>query len=537
MSLPDQQIEEARAELAMFGAQMGKPAPLPSRGPPSSAESLEETPNPELGAMDVDASREKRVQFQEETAQTPPTKFAKGDNKGDHKQDVQPPNGKGRPSHSTVPEQGGAKKDSERRPERSSGNQAVQQQGRSNWGRGQWSRQSWSGRQQQDSDREARLKEMVRCLARLCLRMEDALAVASLDCEFILFLQTKTGNPVTSITDDLYNTALDWKARKEADPTSLSQPMRNVLLFCLLTCLQRRLQELETDEPKFQQAKEKGLIEDKNYLYLQWSPEQKRHIKATQEPISHEETVQAVAAMLKLIIFPSVVGRFHALRQLGPNMASDVISFCPHPPDAQPRESTDARLHESSLALQLLAPHRCDGPPGEVGALPSGNPDREDAPIALSPQPGSVLGTSLHNASNHCYPNASILSIAWSAAQLPAGLLIHHRPMGRFLQWLFRWPQGSSLHLWHVRAWRRLVSTWQDPHAQHDCAEFLQHLRSAFCPEGEFLQWQARTLPHSHARAEVSDQGHLWPLTIPVALQLAAYTQNRLREYECRRLH
>ena len=200
-------------------------------------------------------------------------------------------------------------------------------------------------------------------------------------------------------------------------------------------------------------------------------------------------------------------------------------SFCPHPPDAQPRESTDARLHESSLALQLLAPHRCDGPPGEVGALPSGNPDREDAPIALSPQPGSVLGTSLHNASNHCYANASILSIAWTAAQLPAGLLIHHRPMGRFLQWLFRWPQGSSLHLWHVRAWRRLVSTWQDPHAQHDCAEFLQHLRSAFCPEGEFLQWQARTLPHSHARAEVSDQGHLWPLTIPVALQLAAYTQ------------
>ena len=370
MSLPDQQIEEARAELAMFGAQMGKPAPLPSTGPPSSAESLEETPNPELGAMDVDASREKRVQFQEETAQTPPTKFAKGDNKGDHKQDVQPPNGKGRPSHSTVPEQGGAKKDSERRPERSSGNQAVQQQGRSNWGRGQWSRQSWSGRQQQDSDREARLKEMVRCLARLCLRKEDALAVASLDCEFILFLQTKTGNPVTSITDDLYNTALDWKARKEADPTSLSQPMRNVLLFCLLTCLQRRLQELETDETKFQQAKEKGLIEDKNYLYLQWSPEQKRHIKATQEPISHEETVQAVAAMLKLIIFPSVVGRFHALRQLGPNMASDVIPFAltlqMRSPESQQMHGYMSRLSRCSCWHLIGATAR----PAKLGRSP-----------------------------------------------------------------------------------------------------------------------------------------------------------------------
>ena len=146
--------------------------------------------------------------------------------------------------------------------------------------------------------------------------------------------------------------------------------MRNVLLFCLLTCLQRRLQELETDETKFQQAKEKGLIEDKNYLYLQWSPEQTRHIKATQEPISHEETVQAVAAMLKLIIFPSVVGRFHALRQLGPNMASDVIPFAltlqMRSPESQQMHGYMSRLSRCSCWHLIGATAR----PAKLGRSP-----------------------------------------------------------------------------------------------------------------------------------------------------------------------
>ncbi|CAE7405549.1 unnamed protein product [Symbiodinium necroappetens] len=170
------------------------------------------------------------------------------------------------------------------------------------------------------------LKEIVSAIGRL-LRLEDTQAVMNLDNEFVVFLQTSvTGNP-WSITTALYDVACEWHAKKEQSPTSLSQPMRNVLLFCMLKSLQDKLEEMETNSTLVEQARTRGLVEGTSYLFLQWDGEAKKHIKATQEPLEHKEAIETVRQLVLLTAYPNVVGRFHATRRLTGSMESEIVPF------------------------------------------------------------------------------------------------------------------------------------------------------------------------------------------------------------------
>ena len=183
----------------------------------------------------------------------------------------------------------------------------------------------------------------------------------------------------------------------------------------------------------------------------------------------------------------------------------------------------DVSLHGSPLPLQLLAPSRVHYSTVETGEITPSSPNRQDAPIAVSLSLNHVPYVALINRSNHCYAHAVLMCIAWACATIPEGVPLWRRDFAKFLQWLFR--KAHHINIWSLRPWIALTSGWQDPHSQHDAAEFLQFFETAFRPDSQPSQWQARTLPSDSFRAEVADQGHLWPLTLPAILEPVALSQ------------
>ncbi|CAE7657746.1 HERC1, partial [Symbiodinium microadriaticum] len=323
----DDQLIQAQAEFAQFGAYMK--AGLPSStgapsGATSTAPSLGDTEATEDQSKEMDVDRDRRrTQRDEGEINPPPQKWAKGDQKGVDKPQ-EPVSGKGgqvlkdnvEPSTRTpgsgstqpipTPSPTTAARDKETRTDRDRKQDQNQDTRRSQQNRS-WNQQhgyrSWPTRRGDKED----LKEVIRAMGRLSLRLEDQLSVFSLDVEFILFLQTDSSGNKFSITASLYAAAQQWHRQKESDPASLTQPMRNILLYCLFSALLERLEKLETDPDMMAQVR--------------------KHIKAQVEPLSHREAVESVRVLLRLTTFPHVVGRFHALRKLTAAPSGDVIPF------------------------------------------------------------------------------------------------------------------------------------------------------------------------------------------------------------------
>ena len=105
---------------------------------------------------------------------------------------------------------------------------------------------------------------------------------------------------------------------------------------------------------------------------------------------------------------------------------------------------------------------------------------------------------------------------------------MHHRAMGRFLQWLVRPTAVQArrpVSLWGVKVWAELMRSWQEPHCQHDAAEFMQHIAPLLVPSPNMSHWQARRLSSASpamptpAEAQVIDQGTLWPMMVSASLE------------------
>ncbi|CAE7515431.1 SMC1 [Symbiodinium necroappetens] len=325
MSLTDAQeaeLQNAQSELAQFASNMKKEV---STAAPSVASQASQ----EEGEMDVDRSREKRAEATSSAPEEPPQKWAKGEAKGETRQEEATTTGKG----GTAPTQRSPPRARDKGPEAPGRvwRQDQNRQGYQSWNRNQGNRY-WGQDRQQGGARGSRnsdsaVKDLVRAVARLSLRQEDQQAIAGLDTDFVFFLQSsKTGNP-RSVTDALYKTAQDWNTQKEREPSSLTQPMRNVLLYCLLSTLLERVEILETDSQELDKVREQGLVIGEAYPYLQWDSTLKKHVPSQTEPLDHKTAVEMIKMALRLSAFPGVVGRFHALRNRNEKTPAEVIPF------------------------------------------------------------------------------------------------------------------------------------------------------------------------------------------------------------------
>ncbi|CAE7800807.1 unnamed protein product [Symbiodinium necroappetens] len=351
-ALPDEQLQEAAAELARFSAYM---QPSPVATPSSTAPSTRAGETANLLDMELD-ERPKRNSPSKAEAPTreletqqlgTPQKFLKAEGKGDNKgegnftqntaeaaeaaeaeTDTHPkpaeenkteppgPGGKGRSQERQWP----ARQDGRRQQEEPSQSSKDQQRGGWNWGRQpyQWPNRSdrrGGYQRNEDSEKEAalrkeikELKNIIRAMGRLTLRIEDRAAVDMLDKEFFLFLQIEreaSGNE-WSVTKRLWTVATEWNRLRETSP---------------------EVTEIETNSQLLQQAKDRGLMQDESYCYLRWDHQERRHLQAPQQPLEHQTLQQCIQLMLRLIVFPNTVGNFHPVRKMTAGLSSEVLPF------------------------------------------------------------------------------------------------------------------------------------------------------------------------------------------------------------------
>ncbi|CAE7428527.1 ogdh, partial [Symbiodinium necroappetens] len=331
-------LQEARAEFDAFGAYMQTPSALVRKDEADTAP----TPTPSLGsteAMETDREVKRNADLNEDKTAAPPPKWAKGEAKGEKGEKTEDaPTGKGRameapqkspPPATNTPGQGSADPGPQQRTNRgqpqqtpqggSAARTGQQHQQMAGWRRSGGYRQWPNNRQDRDNsswdDRQAKeIKEL----------KEDAVGVIHLDCEFILFLQTEAAGNEWAITQQLYETAVQWHRQKESNPESLTNPMRNILLYNLYNALLMKLEALEVDKELMDRAKARGLIEGTTYVYLQWDAATRQHVKAMIQPVEHSDMIQMVKTLKYLATFPNVVGRFHALRKMEDNLNGDI---------------------------------------------------------------------------------------------------------------------------------------------------------------------------------------------------------------------
>ncbi|CAE7361097.1 unnamed protein product, partial [Symbiodinium sp. KB8] len=201
---PDQQLQEAREELALFSALHTRTTA--TTAPPSDT------------GTEMDLDRDKRGL--ELSRMEAPAKFAKGENKGDKQLTAQ--TGKGQ-SSTPAPKAGQQEAEETNQkglPGTGSGSSELARPDRS--------RRS-QGRRDRDSDED--LKDLVK----------------------------QRG---WSLTDNLYRVATEWNRKKEQSPESLTQPLRVVLLRSFLEVLYHKIEAMEEDQDLREKARELGLVQD-----------------------------------------------------------------------------------------------------------------------------------------------------------------------------------------------------------------------------------------------------------------------------------
>ena len=172
----------------------------------------------------------------------------------------------------------------------------------------------WEAKDQRgySKNSEAELKSVVKALGRLVLRQEDSLSVMHLDSQYVIFMKNKSSGVESmqdwSVTAQLLSVGSHWKDRKEREPQSLSQPLRTVLFSSWLTAIKFRIGEIKSNPATREQAVKMGILEDENFPYLQWSPEESKRIKVQQAPLSMTDALQVVDQLQSLIIHPNTIG-------------------------------------------------------------------------------------------------------------------------------------------------------------------------------------------------------------------------------------
>ena len=321
------------------------------------------------------------------------------------------------------------------------------------------------------------LRELMKELCRLVLRQADTVAYLQMDLGFMLFLKTsmKPKLPVEeettkqwAIVNNLYKTAQAWHAKKSSDPDSLTNTLRTTLVYCMMTTLQERITALETSQEDVRRLESLGIMENGCFLYMRWNQERKCHEKTQQEHLTLAQAKEHEAVIVKHLVFPRVVLRFHALRKLTSEMASEV---------RDPQQVLGVPTHLFSIRAPRFqfgdAPHRGQPSSKQAGTVPSGESHRRSGVQAVVDE-ATVKAIKLGNTQDFCYANASLLALLWLFAQASLDPAPPHAPFQQALQKVFT-CRGRLCHLWQISSWRHAVHPWL-ARGQQDAAEFLQSI-------------------------------------------------------------
>ncbi|CAE7293934.1 unnamed protein product [Symbiodinium sp. CCMP2592] len=121
----------------------------------------------------------------------------------------------------------------------------------------------------------------------------------------------------------MYQTSL--KSKEDYENGSCEAPLRTALMGTMAMELKARVAKT-SEEHLHKLCLEAGwLTTDNKWQYLAWSPQEKKLMPTTKEPMTHTAILETMEQITELTSQPGLVHRFHSLRPLKETYQTDAV--------------------------------------------------------------------------------------------------------------------------------------------------------------------------------------------------------------------
>ncbi|CAE7711544.1 unnamed protein product [Symbiodinium sp. CCMP2592] len=167
---------------------------------------------------------------------------------------------------------------------------------------------------------------LVASVARLLLRHEDQLTGLAQNTTWIMFQGTVP--PLTPVPAQM-RIGEQWQLTKTESPAALKHPLRTVLFQTWLSELKVRVEELGTDQVKYQEAVRLGALSEPNtFHYKKWSPTLRALESVTDRaPLTADEVLGLINEAMVLSTLEDALINYHPTKQLLPEMTGPTVTF------------------------------------------------------------------------------------------------------------------------------------------------------------------------------------------------------------------
>ena len=198
--------------------------------------------------------------------------------------------------------------------------------GKGNWW-DSWSKEWEKDQQAQSSGLDRQTTTLLKALTKMALRHEDELSRIRVDCNFMLFIDVEGEHSVLPV---LQKTASNWQEAFSAGTVTTS--LRIVLFVGMMQQLQARLQDLLQNQEQMDRLLAVGWLQQGAtaltpvWPFYRWDAATKSQVVSDQTPLTHDQVLQCVDALLRTACNPLVLLRFRAAKDLE-EPESEVVPF------------------------------------------------------------------------------------------------------------------------------------------------------------------------------------------------------------------
>ncbi|CAE7385673.1 cdk7 [Symbiodinium sp. CCMP2592] len=275
---------------------------------------------------------------------------------------------------------------------------------------------------------------LVQHMGRMVLQQAEATNRICLDSGFLLVLQTPP-HP-GSVTRALCQVGDAWKLKAKEAPTTLTMSLKMAILECLFRELVARANMTMNTPDAKTEAQRLGLLKEDCWTYRQWNPAKSENQTTMSKPVSHQEFCQGVEDFLAHIQKCDGLTRFKALQELTSETTNAAVPFL-----------LDVSFRQDQIHATLVRW------------------------IGLSPF--ELIGARMRQVHAKASPQQTKL---YEMLRNLDRLDRLGAPLRSLLSKLLKPPGVRPSYVTKMKEWRTLISGWQQPHQQHDVAEFLMHL-------------------------------------------------------------
>ena len=140
---------------------------------------------------------------------------------------------------------------------------------------------------------------------KLTLKLADEHQLLLQDCGFTWFVSSEQ----RGVLPMMFGISSEWKKLREENPQQIKRPLNVLMLECIVTELQARVQKAMDDSKVRESAIQAGwCTEAGEWLYKTWDPIKKELVAATREPLT--------AATMERIIIETLTDTYVVSRLL-----------------------------------------------------------------------------------------------------------------------------------------------------------------------------------------------------------------------------